>query len=384
MATGAGWDSVTSLTTADYTPTITEEENDYLIETSIDIITNGGTASQEVHEADFIFEIPKSILDSKQDVLNESQMDAVNSGITSEKVASYEAHIESTNNPHEVTKAQVGLGNVDNTSDLNKPVSTATQTALNGKQNTLTFDNTPTAGSSNPVTSAGIKSAIDAAVSSVYRYKGSVATYADLPSTGLTAGDVYNVEATGDNYAWTGTAWDKLAGTIDLSGYYTKTETDALLGDYVTNIALASELTSYGKKLVFTKYEMTTAEAVTSIEYNLHNTATKVLYFVIDKSNAIPSQNVTVRTVLNSSNYNTPSITLLSGNSKVFFFEFDCTTPLVRRYWGSYRYDAYGQALNAQTPVNLAVTSFSKVIITFDGDGIPADVPIYVYEGVLA
>lgn len=34
------------------------------------------------------------------------------------------------------TKAQVGLGNVDNTSDLNKPVSTATQTALNGKENT--------------------------------------------------------------------------------------------------------------------------------------------------------------------------------------------------------------------------------------------------------
>lgn len=34
-------------------------------------------------------------------------------------------------------KASVGLGNVDNTSDANKPVSTATQTALNAKQNTL-------------------------------------------------------------------------------------------------------------------------------------------------------------------------------------------------------------------------------------------------------
>lgn len=36
------------------------------------------------------------------------------------------------------TKAQVGLGNVDNTSDINKPVSTATQTALNGKENSGT------------------------------------------------------------------------------------------------------------------------------------------------------------------------------------------------------------------------------------------------------
>ena len=45
------------------------------------------------------------------------------------------AHKASTTNPHGVTKAQVGLGNVDNTSDANKPVSTATQTALNLKAN---------------------------------------------------------------------------------------------------------------------------------------------------------------------------------------------------------------------------------------------------------
>ena len=45
------------------------------------------------------------------------------------------AHIANKANPHEVTKAQVGLGNVDNTSDVNKPISSATQTALNGKVN---------------------------------------------------------------------------------------------------------------------------------------------------------------------------------------------------------------------------------------------------------
>lgn len=37
-----------------------------------------------------------------------------------------------------LTKADVGLGNVDNTSDANKPISTATQTALNGKQDSIT------------------------------------------------------------------------------------------------------------------------------------------------------------------------------------------------------------------------------------------------------
>ena len=44
-------------------------------------------------------------------------------------------HTARTDNPHVVTKAQVGLTNVDNTSDLNKPISTATQSALNLKAN---------------------------------------------------------------------------------------------------------------------------------------------------------------------------------------------------------------------------------------------------------
>jgi len=54
-------------------------------------------------------------------------------------VTDYEAHLVNTSNPHSTTKAQVGLGNVDNTSDLDKPVSTATQTALNAKQDSLGF-----------------------------------------------------------------------------------------------------------------------------------------------------------------------------------------------------------------------------------------------------
>lgn len=47
--------------------------------------------------------------------------------------AALQAHISNVSNPHATTKAQVGLGNADNTSDLNKPISTATQTALNAK-----------------------------------------------------------------------------------------------------------------------------------------------------------------------------------------------------------------------------------------------------------
>ena len=55
-----------------------------------------------------------------------------------------------------LTKANIGLGNVNNTSDADKPLSTAAQAALDRKQDTLTFDSTPIENSMNPVTSGGL------------------------------------------------------------------------------------------------------------------------------------------------------------------------------------------------------------------------------------
>ena len=45
-------------------------------------------------------------------------------------VTAFNEHLNDFNNPHRITKFQVNLGNVDNTSDLDKPISTATQTEL--------------------------------------------------------------------------------------------------------------------------------------------------------------------------------------------------------------------------------------------------------------
>lgn len=47
-------------------------------------------------------------------------------------VAALSAHVSNTMNPHSVTKNQIGLWHVDNTSDVDKPISSATQTALDG------------------------------------------------------------------------------------------------------------------------------------------------------------------------------------------------------------------------------------------------------------
>lgn len=71
------------------------------------------------------------------------------------------------------------------------------------------------------------QAAITARLSSIYRFKGSVNTYYDLPSSGNTLGDVYyvisdNIENSipaGTNLAWNGTGWSKLIGNFDSSEF---------------------------------------------------------------------------------------------------------------------------------------------------------------------
>jgi hypothetical protein len=78
------------------------------------------------------------------------------------------AHVARTDNPHGVDKADVGLGNADNSSDADKPISTATQTALDTKIEGFTAGTgihiggsslSPTI-SATPQTSAGILSRV--------------------------------------------------------------------------------------------------------------------------------------------------------------------------------------------------------------------------------
>lgn len=87
-------------------------------------------------------------------------------------------------------------------------------------------------------------------MSNVYSYKGSVQTYAKLP-TNAKSGDVYNViEAyqdypAGTNFAWNGTQWDALGGSVDLSNYPTKQEVATDLSsklDKVTTTATSNRI----------------------------------------------------------------------------------------------------------------------------------------------
>ena len=86
-------------------------------------------------------------------------------GAVAELKTSIDSHAQNTSNPHNVTKSQVGLGNVDNTSDVNKPVSTATQEALNLKQN-ATVESLPTTSKTIEGAIAELKTAVDSKASS--------------------------------------------------------------------------------------------------------------------------------------------------------------------------------------------------------------------------
>lgn len=72
--------------------------------------------------------------------------------------------------------------------------------------------------------------ALKSDITSMYRHKGSVATVADLPASGNTAGDVYNVTATGMNYVWVDatTGWDALGEVFSIESI-TNSEIDTIL-----------------------------------------------------------------------------------------------------------------------------------------------------------
>lgn len=106
-------------------------------------------------------------------------------------------------------------------SDLNTTYPALTEAQLN----------TGTATTQSTVTAKVLADYVNAKLTTIMRYKGSVATFAQLPSSDMVVGDMWNVAAAfthedksypaGSNVAWNGTDWDVLHGYIDTSVFLT-------------------------------------------------------------------------------------------------------------------------------------------------------------------
>ena len=147
---------------------VTADNNDYGFVVSTDSTGNTIYNRYKYNGTAWVFEYALN-----NSSFTATQWSAINSGATTTNIGQIATnttnisnHVGNTSNPHNVTKAQVGLGNVDNTSDANKPVSTATQTALNAKANSADLATVATSGLYSDLT--GIPSLATVATSGDY------------------------------------------------------------------------------------------------------------------------------------------------------------------------------------------------------------------------
>ena len=125
--------------------------------------------------------------------------------------------------------------------------------------------------------------ALKSDLNTVYKYKGSKANEAALPASGNEVGDVWNVEDTGANFAWTGSEWDSLGGTVSLSGYATVAAMNAALENKVDKVSgkglSTNDYTTAEKEKLagLTNYTHPTGDGNSHIPANGTNNAGKVL-----------------------------------------------------------------------------------------------------------
>lgn len=208
----------------------------------------------------------------KADIAKKADATAMSTALEG-KVDKVEGKVLSSNDYTTAEKEKLaGLSNYNDTeikADIAKKANAAdvyTQTQVNtelGKKadkTTVESLTTTVDGKANKATTisgygiedAYTKTEVDAKVSSVYKYKGSVANESALPTEGQVVGDVYNLEDTGMNVAWTGEGWDNLGSVIDLTPYLTKDDAGK------TYAAKATTLEGYGITDAYTKSEVDT------------------------------------------------------------------------------------------------------------------------------
>lgn len=122
--------------------------------------------------------------------------------------------------------------------------------------------------------SAEIAQQIKDSLGNVYVYKGSVNSYSNLPSV-ASVGDVYNVVSNGKNYAWTGSEWDDLGGTVDLSEYQKTADADSKYATKASLNSLSSTVSSNSSSIASLQTQLNTKQDIANLSQTLDNSTTK-------------------------------------------------------------------------------------------------------------
>lgn len=135
-------------------------------------------------------------------------------------------------------------------------------------------------------------SQINAKLSSALKYKGSVENYSDLPASGQQIGDTWNVvnaygnAHAGTNWAWNGTTWDPLGGTVDLTNYVTMDLPTGTANTIITLDTGTRKIKATGYTIATTVVDSATTVPTANAVYSFVNSkisgsiwdSTKVLY----------------------------------------------------------------------------------------------------------
>lgn len=187
-------------------------------------------------------DLDKPISTAVQEALN-TLGNTIDTGLTTSS-GELRTHIRNKENPHNVTAELLGLGLVDNTRDLDKPISYAVQTALEGKVSYEDIKDTLASTETSKALSARQGSVLDGKISeingtilsigSVFHFKGTLSSEADLETVeNPVQGDAWQIrtldesgkDTSGIVFAYTDNGWVEISASVsDISTYVATTD----------------------------------------------------------------------------------------------------------------------------------------------------------------
>lgn len=289
-----------------------------------------------------------------------------------------------------ITKANIGLGNVDNTSDANKPISTATQSALDLKANTADLGALATkdsltktdVGLGNVTNDAQVKRSEMGVASGVATldstgkvpaaqlpsYVDDVLEYANLagfPTTGE-EGKIYVAKDTNKTYRWSGTAYVEISASLALG----ETASTAYAGDKgKANADAIAALQTRASNIETKNSEQDTAIGAAQADATAAGTAASAAQTTANTAKSTADANKTTLDSITDGTTTVPKATAADSATTANKLANARTIALSGDVTGSTTFDGSADKTITSTLSNTGVTAGSYSVVTVDAKG---------------